>query len=272
MSPTRLREVAVRVGAGVVFSVGLSLATVGVAGGAASAAPGGSVPVLKPGLSNTGSCTAVFGKPDGMAGAPSGGDIRPGGPVSVDVVWGSGWESAGTVEVLGCTALDGTFVDRLSTRVPRADNNGRFVHTFTVPAEAAPGARLCQQGAVIGLSATRQPQIERVDARCFTVAAPDPAAVPPAPMAAATNPTTTSTTGHGESRTAAAVSEPEPGPAAAAPPEAPAPVQAQAPAASNLPRTGAADRLTTVAAGLLLVLGGGAIALGRSRRRSSTTS
>lgn len=251
-----------RRGAGIVFGVGLALAVSGTATAGAT-----SVPRLAPTVTNSQACGVVFGA-DTMPAAPSQGDVAPGDHVPLAVVWPAGWSSP-TVEVLACTLVDGRYVDGLSAVVRRAENTGRFVHEVTVPDGIAPGTRLCQRAAAIGLAKPQQATIQRIDAACFTVraAAAPPAPVPTPPLVVAAAPVEAqapATPGEApapiapalETRTAASVVET---PAPAAPHAAP-------PAA--LPRTGATERRATAGAGLLLALGGAGVALGQSRKRS----
>jgi LPXTG-motif cell wall-anchored protein len=179
--------------------------------------------------------------------------VAPGQPVAVDVTWRPAWHSGDNVDVLGCIAANGRFVEGTVER--GVANNGSWVHKFAVPANAANDVRVCHAAMVIGPGAGDAPQAERTDADCFTVAA---AAVKAAPAPAAANPAPAGDVGK-ETVTPAA-------PAAAAAKAAPR-VAAEAAApkapATSLPHTGARDRTLVLLAGILLIAGGWAFGLGR---------
>ncbi len=201
-----------------------------------------------PGVSSTvEACGLLLGE-DPFAQATPEGKAAPGDPFAVDVTWGDGWDGA-PVEVVGCTALDGSYVAGASTRVRRTESDGLYVHEFAVPESAPNGSVLCEEAVVIGHSSAGDPRAERSGADCFTVKAASvskPAAAP-AP----------------ESAPVAAPARTQPQ-AVAAPVPVPAPAAAPAP---SLPRTGSGGRALAALAGLLFVLGG--VAYGGSRPASA---
>ncbi|MCA1844435.1 MAG: LPXTG cell wall anchor domain-containing protein, partial [Actinobacteria bacterium] len=205
--------------------------------------------------------------------------MAPGQGMAVDVTWRPAWHQGDKVDVLGCVAANGRFVDGTVER--GVDNNGLWVHKFAVPASAAKDVLVCQAALVIGPGADGKPQAERSDPDCFTVTAaaakaePAPAAASPAPGAGLGKETTAEATpsaaAPAPTRTASAAGT-APAPAA---PKAPAPtrVAAAAPAtpaapkvpATQLPHTGAAERLLVALGGALLVAGGWGLGLGGRR-------
>jgi hypothetical protein len=225
-----------------------AVVVLGTAGGPALAATGEGLPMPNPSTSTAEACKAVLGKAAPATASPQ--PATPGAHLAVDIVWGPDWASS-TVEVLGCTTIGGHYQDGLSTLVRRADNTGRFAHEFTVPEAATAGSQVCEQGAVIGRSASGAARIHRTDARCFLVAAGRVAAAAE-PAAAPAPPSSPPVTPAAAPRTAEATTAAPPPAAATRTPE-------------PLPRTGTAERHTTATAGLLLVLGGGAVALGSWR-------
>ncbi len=205
--------------------------------------------------------------------------MAAGQPVAVDVTWRPAWYSGDTVDVLGCVAANGRFVDGSVER--GVDNTtGLWVHKFAVPADAAKDVVVCQAAAVFSTAADGAATATRSDPDCFTVTAASAGEATPAPESA------TPTAGAGKETTMAA---PTPPPVAAAPPAkaaataaagAPAPRTAAAATAApkpatataavpttQLPHTGAAERLLVAVAGILLAVGGWALGFGAGRRR-----
>ena len=219
-----------------------------------------------PGVSSTVEACGLLLGDDPFAKATPEGTAAPGDPFAVDVTWGDGWDGA-PVEVVGCTALDGSYVAGASTRIRKTESDGLYVHEFAVPESAPNGSVICEEAVVIGHSAAGDPRAERSGADCFTVkaasvskpaAAPKPveAAGPAAP--AASEPM--AAPAPAPARTQQQVSAPVPVPA-------PAPVAAAVP---NLPRTGTGDRYLAAVAGLLFILGG--VAFAGSRPASASVS
>jgi hypothetical protein len=187
-------------------------------------------------------CSLVFGQ-DAIAKAPSEGDVSPGDPLSVDLTWGRGFRGS-TVEVIGCTAVNGTFSEALSVRVPDVPNDGLLAHEFTVPRDIPDGAELCERALVIGWTSSGTPKAERLDAECFSVVGGAQAA------ATETGSTATARAVPGETKRRAPTAAPVPTPGPPA-----------------LARTGAGGHLLAVTAGVLLILGGFAAGSGRPRRK-----
>jgi membrane anchored protein len=215
-----------------------------------------------PGVSSTVEACGLLLGDDPFAKAAPEGKAAPGDPFAVDVTWGDGWDGA-PVEVVGCTALDGSYMAGASTRIRKTESDGLYVHEFAVPESAPDGSVLCEEAVVIGHSAAGDPRAERSGADCFTVVAASVSK--PAPKPAAAKPVVAAGP--------AAPAAPEPM-AAAAPVAAPArtqqqvaaPVPVPAPVAAaepSLPRTGSGGRALAAVAGLLFILGG--VAFGGSR-------
>jgi hypothetical protein len=190
-----------------------------------------------PGVSSTVEACGLLLGDDPFAKAAPEGKAAPGDPFAVDVTWGDGWDGA-PVEVVGCTALDGSYVAGASTRIRKTESDGLYVHEFAVPESAPDGSVLCEEAVVIGHSAAGDPRAERSGADCFTVVAASVSKPAAAPVAA-------------PARTQQQVAAPVPGPA-------PAPVAAAEP---SLPRTGSGGRALAAVAGLLFILAGVAFAV-----------
>ena len=253
---------------GVLCALGAVLLVAAAAGPAGAATEEERIPVIS-NMPATEACTASF--PAGAFDkAASEAAVAPGQPVAVDVTWRPAWHQGDKVDVLGCVAANGHFVAGTIERA--VSNNGLWVHKFAVPADAANDARVCEAGIVIGPGADGAPQAERSDAACFTVAA---AAAKPAPAPAAANPAPAAAVGK-ETSTPAAPAAAEKAPPAAAEKAAPAaptprvaaaapaPVAAPKPPTTQLPHTGARERVLVLLAGILLIVGGWALAVGRS--------
>ena len=249
--------------------VGVMVAGVGPAGAEAE----DRIPAIGASTKPVDACAASF-PADAFAKVASVADVAPGQPVAVDVTWRPAWYTGDTVDVLGCVAANGRFVDGSVERGVDT-STGLWVHKFAVPADAAKDVAVCQAAVVFsGDKATRS------DPDCFTVTAASKSEAAPAPESANPSP------GAGKET---AVTAPTPPPAAAAPPTkapaaatAPAPrTAAAAPAtpkpatastgvpATQLPHTGAAERLLVAAAGILLAFGGWALGFGAGRRRTA---
>src|SRR5579884_1729038 len=155
---------------------------------ATSAWPLDAVPKIDPTASAADTCDAVFGHDAGTQ-PRSMGAVAPEQSIAEDVTWKANWKPGSTVEVVGCGAVDGKFLNELSTIQPAKPNGGLFVHTFAVPKDVANGATVCERGVVLGESATGAAQAERTDADCYTVAgaagAGSVAAAGPTPVSAA---------------------------------------------------------------------------------------
>jgi hypothetical protein len=259
-----------------------ALACVGVV--AAGAGPAGAetedrVPAIGASTNAVDACAASF-PADAFAKVASVADVAAGQPVAVDVTWRPAWFSGEKVDVLGCVATNGHFLDGTVERGIDT-SSGLWVHKFAVPANAAKDAVLCQAAVVIGSGADDAPKATRSDPDCFTVttaatAAPAPAASTPAPLketaaaapapAAAPKPAPTTA----PTRAAAAAGAPASRSAAAAAP-APKPAAGTTAPTTQLPHTGAAERLLVAAAGVLLALGGWALGFGSGTRQATST-
>lgn len=247
----------------------LSFAVVGVTSGMASAQTKANegVPDLSTTATIAAACDVVFGG-DPFADVPSEGLVSRGEPVSINVTWGTGWESGSTVEVLGCAAVDGRFSEELSSRTRELEQDGLLMHEFSVPKDVADGATVCERAVVIGRSTTGAAKSERLDADCFTVAggAEEPSAGSAAPEATEPAPRTGGATASREHHTDAdtpARTPAQAGPEAVGGTEPMATPGVPVPAPAGLARTGNGDGMLALAAGLLFILGGGAIAVSR---------
>ena len=185
-----------------------------------------------------------------------GSEVRPGEAVAVRMTWrAEDFTEAPLYHALGCVTVDGDLNDSLSTVEPKAENDGEFT-CFTVPEGLSAGSEICTRGAIAGdgngyfeLNKTRQV--------CFGVGQGEsppsaiPAEVPPAPAVQPPAPTVN------------AIAVPQPTEVQGIAEERPAvdvaPMAEVAPA-NELPRTGRLHRELLAWAGMLLALGGGAIA------------
>ena len=221
-------------------------------------------------------CTAVFG-----AGAFGGflpkGNVAAGEPVSVDLSWNKALFPVETVDMVGCVSVDGAIADGMAAVERSVENDGEHRRSFIVDRDVRLGAKVCERTAVIGPEGDAGPVVRRLGANCFTVASasqaggPTPAAEAPAPPAPSKEekpaakeevaaPAPKPAAGPmvpGEPAVAGATENREP--AAAPAPAEPAPASA---APAELGRTGSPARSLTVLAGLLLLLGGVAVAFG----------
>jgi hypothetical protein len=234
---------------GLVAAIGAAVAGFGLAGPARAATPD---PAKE-------ACTAAFG-PEALAGVATEGRVAAGEATSVDIAWDEQQWKGAPSEVLACTMLDGESVADASARVTDVKSGGLYVHRFSVPGTAPNGARLCEAGAVVGLSPSGAPKTERVTAVCLTVTSATNTA-----MAAPAAPTSTPppVVAPAPAAPAAPVAQP------AAPP---VPVVAAKTAVRGadaaqidtrpLPRTGNGRGLTG-AAGVLLLIGGFGVGLRR---------
>ena len=267
---------------------GVLCALAGVGVMVAGAGPAGAetadrIPAIGASTKAVDACAASF-PADAFAKVASVADVAPGQPVAVDVTWRPAWYSGDTVDVLGCVAANGRFVDGSVERGVDT-GTGLWVHKFAVPADAAKDIAVCQAAVVFSTGADGAATATRSDPDCFTVTAASTGEATPAPEAA--NPS-------GGAGKETAVTAPTPPPVAAAPAKAPAaasapaasapagsaprtaaaaPASQPAPAATALPKTqlphtGAAERLLVAAAGIMLAVGGWAVGFGAGRRRT----
>ena len=207
---------------------------------------------------------------------PDGSIVVPGQKVTVTITWDvADWEDTALHKVLDCVAIDGTIVPDLQGGESPTDNDGTFVHEFTVPDDVPDGAQICDQAMLSG-PGPEGPFHRDISRRlCLTTstdttrsAPPDaPVALPPPPAPPPPAPPVDAPPERqAESVPPKVEGEQEVKVPAADTPPAPAPAAAPAPAPA-LPRTGAAERLLLALAGALLWLGGLAV-MGAAGRRS----
>jgi len=267
-----------RKAAGVLCALGAVVLAVGTFGAVpAGAADEERIPAVGPSTSATDACAGSF-TGGAFDKAASEGNVAPGQAVAVDVTWRTAWHTD-KVDVLGCVAANGHFVAGTIER--GVDNTGLWVHKFAVPDNAANDATVCEAAVVIGPAAGGAPQAERTDPDCFKVTAaavkaePASAAADPGPAATegkstttptapAASPAPTTSAGAAPARSAAAAptGSTAPARAAAAAPTPAAPVTSAAAApTTQLPHTGARERMLVLLAGVLLIVGGWALTL-----------
>ena len=251
--------------------VGLTVfAATGLVGAAGAMAP---VPTMPAAASVVEACALAFGA--APSGAPSSdGLVARGQPLSVDVTWGTRWKRGQTVDVVGCTAVDGVWSETLSVRSEAAERDGVFVHDFRVPSDAADGTQVCQQAIVIGQSPAGAPKAERLEPSCFTVSGDATmnrcsAAEGSGHVGASTGEAETS--GGGASRSGAALGPASPRSRASHPAhDRQGESAVTGSATAGLARTGPASKNLLLAASLLLLLGGWSVATGRPVRPLGT--
>jgi hypothetical protein len=247
-----MKVVAAR-GAGVALLVSLGFVILGLTPGRAGTAPslGGTEAV----------CRNAFG--DSGPHLRPVAEAAPGQVVSVGITWKKeAWSGDRLTEILTCASVDGRMAPELATRETSPDNDGESTVSLTMPADRV-GSVVCGQSLLIG-TADGKPSTSKATPFCFRIvaagpapAAATPSAPVPAPKAAGapTPPPSEEPKVLGEALTKA--------PSSAASGTATA---GQSPA--GLPHTGSPNRSTTAAAGVLLALGGLAVALGAPAARA----
>ncbi len=244
------------------WAAGAGLALVATFG--FSGVGGAQTPDLDLGQAPKDLCRAVF-----AAGAFEGflpkGEVAAGEPISIGVEWLPSNVAADKVELLGCMAVDGQPSDELATLGRQVENDGEHHLSFLLPDDIGLGAKVCERSAVIGPNA----DITRTPATCFAVASAKEAAAPaPAPRNAATaapaQPVPAPAPAEAKAAPATKNVQPAAGPAA---PEVAGATEERTPAAApdTLARTGSGSRPLGALAGLTIVLGGLAVALGGPR-------
>jgi hypothetical protein len=235
------------------------------------------IPALEAGTSAAEVCTAAFPN-DAFAHAPSEGTVAPGQLFSVDVTWRTAWHEESTVDIVGCVVSDGRFDADGSTLARGVGNNGLYVHHFTVPNGSATGATICEAAVIIGRAQGGAPGAERSGPDCFTVA---DAQQPAGDSNLTTNPGEGALAGsHGPPAAASGaesggVAQAQPQPSAvvagatattpAATPQGPA-ASTSAARPAELGRTGTGEHILVIVAGLMFMLGGLTIGVGRPDR------
>lgn len=193
-------------------------------------------------------CSTVFAA-DAFEGFLPDGEVAPGERVRLTVEWQTGNVDDDKVDILGCVAVDGEPAGALATLGRQVDNDGEHHLTFLLPDDLAAGVKVCERSAVIDSGS----DITRTSATCWSVT-PAPGSAVAAPSEKAAGPE---------------LAEAAPGPEAASADGAPEagsePVVAgtvEERGAANLPRTGSGSRPLGALAGVALLLGGLAVALG----------
>jgi hypothetical protein len=244
-------------GAGVALAVAFGFAA---AGGAQT------VPDLDVGQPPKDLCGVVFA-PGAFEGFLPKAEVAAGEPISIAVEWAPSNVTADKVDLLGCVSVDGQPAEGLATLGRKVENDGEHHLSFLLPDDLGLGAKVCERSAVIGPNA----DITRTPATCFSVASAkqEVAASPPARQSAAAAPAKPVTAPAPAPAPAPAESKnvkPAAGPAvpqvAGATEERPA---AQAEAPDTLARTGSGSRPLGALAGIVIVFGGLAVALGGPR-------
>jgi hypothetical protein len=109
-----------------------------------------------------------------------GSTVQPGQVIQVNLTWDAEKydEEEDLHKVLDCVTVNGKLDEVLSGGEKPTANDGVFQHDYTVPADAAPGTEVCDQGR---LSGGEEDDYERAisEVVCFKVAPPPPP--PPAP-------------------------------------------------------------------------------------------
>lgn len=163
-------------------------------------------------------------------------------------------------KVLNCVSIDGEAVPELTHEERPAPNDGTYGRELVVPDDIKSGHLLCEQGFVYGNLSRGGYSLISSPRVCFTTeAAPPPP--PPPPTTTTTAPPTTTTTA---APTTTVMEPPAPARTAAG---APAPLPAPAPK-KELPKTGPHDRLLLLGGGGALALGGVGVVAGARRRRT----
>jgi LPXTG-motif cell wall-anchored protein len=190
--------------------------------------------------------------------SPGPGTIVAGDVVDINLSWDpADWTDTWVEKVLNCVSIDGQAVPELSDEERPAPNDGAYDRQLIVPDDIESGHLLCQQGFVYGMFARGGYTLTSSPRVCFTTEAAPP---PPPPTTTTTEPPPTTTTTAPPTTT---TTEPPTRVAAEAPMVAPAPIPVK-----TLPKTGPGDRMLLLGGGGALALGGLAVAAGARKRRS----
>jgi LPXTG-motif cell wall-anchored protein len=219
-----------------------------------------------PASANVTECSGYIGQAQSgslhIVGTPAAGSaVTPGSGITVNASWNDA-DFTETHALFVCGSVDGVFNKAMSSEDQSVDNNGALSAAATVPADVAPGSKICLTAALVGQVPTKPVSQGQMvsDQICYTAAA----ATTTTTMA----PTTTTTA-------APAVEQPVDAPTSeAGTPSAPAVEQApavapevvQAPAAApELPRTGSSTGELAGLGAVVLLVGGLARFFGRKR-------
>lgn len=271
-----------RIGAGIA-GVGLVSMAIGVL----------SVPSMADPLEN-GSCNGINGNPQGTlaigtvppAGTESSpADISAGATVVVTATWETeDW--TGLDQLSDCVELDGVLAEGLSDTEKPPENDGRYVHRFTVPAGTDPGTLVCVRARLSGQPADPPGDedpvtTEKSNSACFRVQAATAPDTTEEPTTTTTTSQTVTTTAAPTTTTTAAPTATTTAPAAPVAgsnvSNTPGPsvlgsqvvsgnaeaLGSQVAALDTLPRTGTSAPVLLVLAGLALLLGGAAVGFGK---------
>jgi len=99
--------------------------------------------------------------------------VTPGQEIRVELTWATGdFVDAHLHKVLECVTVDGRLSAALSGGEKPSANDGRFTHSYVVPADAAPGTLLCDQGFATGPAEDDEYARKASGEVCFTVERP----------------------------------------------------------------------------------------------------
>ena len=190
--------------------------------------------------------------------SPGPGVAVAGDVIDVSLSWDpADFDDTWIQKVLNCVSIDGEAVPELTHEERPAPNDGTYGRELVVPEDIESGHLLCEQGFVYGNLSRGGYSLISSPRVCFTTEAAPP---PPAPTTTTAPPTTTTTVAPTTTTTEA----PAPARVAAG---VPAPLPAPAPK-KELPKTGPHDRLLLLGGGGALALGGLGVAAGARRRRA----
>ena len=191
--------------------------------------------------------------------SPGPGVAVAGDVIDVSLSWDpADFDDTWIQKVLNCVSIDGEAVPELTHEERPAPNDGTYGRELVVPEDIKSGHLLCEQGFVYGNLSRGGYSLISSPRVCFTTEAAPP---PPPPPTTTTAPPTTTTT---VAPTTTTTEAPAPARVAAG---VPAPAPAPAPK-KELPKTGPHDRLLLLGGGGALALGGLGVAAGARRRRA----
>ena len=227
---------------------------------------------------NAEACSGLYhGSPPGSLAIttvpPTGTVLHPGGEVEVTATWNTGdWPTPVLHKVLDCLLVNGTVDFGHSSQEKPTDNDGLYRYRFTVPIGAAVPGRVCDRVRLSGrLVADGDLVVQKSNTLCFSVAG-SAAGGPGTPVVAATQAAAPPADGAPAPLQPAGPVPDVPAETAAVTPSPVGPSDGTPPAVDispalavgpTLPRTGA-DVLPLARLGGLLVLLGGAALAGRA--------